>query len=102
MSLQWAGPVLAIVTFATIGIGHVLVRRLHARFGTFPAIPLFLLGLLVLFFSLMTARDLLAGVLGITAVTLIWDGIEIFRQEKRVRESHAEPQLSGEEESLPN
>jgi hypothetical protein len=100
--LQWAGPVLAIVTFATIGIGHVLVRGLHARFGTLPAIPLFLLGLLVLFFSLMTAGDLLAGVLGITAITLIWDGVEIFRQEKRVRESHAEPQRSGEEESLPN
>ena len=102
MSLQWAGPVLAIVTFATIGIGHVLVRRLHARFGTLPAIPLFLLGLLVFYFSLMTAGDLLAGVLGITAVTLIWDGVEIFRQEKRVRESHTEPRRGREEESLPN
>lgn len=102
MSLQWAGPVLAIVTFATIGIGHVLVRGLHARFGTLPAIPLFLSGLLVLSLSLMSGGDLLSGVLGIAAITLIWDGVEIFRQEKRVQASHAEPQRSGDEESLQN
>ena len=44
MNLQWAGIVLALTTFATIGFGHVLVRRLHARYGTRPAIPLFLAG----------------------------------------------------------
>ncbi len=85
MNLQWAGPILAVVTFATIGIGHVLVRRLHARFGTRPAIPLFALGLLVLIVSLFTRDDLFSAVLGITAITLLWDGIEMYRQEQRVR-----------------
>ena len=83
MNLQWAGPVLAVVTFATIGIGHVLVRRLYAQFGTQPAIPLFASGALVLAASLFTANNLVAGVLGITAITLIWDGIEMYRQAKR-------------------
>lgn len=81
--LQWAGLVLALVTFATIGVGHVLVRGLHARFGTQPAVPLFLLGGLVLAASALIADRLTSAVLGITGVTLLWDGIEIYRQEKR-------------------
>jgi hypothetical protein len=89
MSLQWAGIVLAITTFATIAFGHVLVRCLHARYSTRPAIPLFLAGGVVLFSSLLAAGDLLSGVLGITAVTLLWDGVEIYRQEKRVQREKA-------------
>jgi hypothetical protein len=83
--LQIAGLVLAVVTFVTIGIGHVLVRRLHARFGTRPALVFFLVGLSVLLLSLFSADDLLSAVLGITAITLVWDGVEIFRQESRMR-----------------
>jgi hypothetical protein len=83
MNLRWAGPVLAAVTFATIGIGHVLVRRLHARFGTRPAIPFFASGVLVLAASMFTANNLLSGALGISAITLLWDGIEMYRQEMR-------------------
>ena len=85
MSLQWAGPVLAVVTFGTIAAGHVLVRRLHARYGTRPAVPLFLTGVLVLAGSLGVSNDLLSGVLGITAITILWDGVEIYRQEKRMK-----------------
>jgi hypothetical protein len=85
MSLQWAGAILAFVTFATIGIGHVLVRRLHARFGTRPALPFFGLGLVVMVLSLAVHSNLLSAVLGLTAITLLWDGIEMFRQEKRLQ-----------------
>jgi hypothetical protein len=85
MVFQWAGLVLAVVTFGTIGFGHVLVRRLHARFGTRPAAPLFLLGALVLFVSASVEDNLLSGVLGITAITLLWDGVEMYRQEKRMQ-----------------
>jgi hypothetical protein len=73
------------VTFGAIGAGHVLVRHLHARFGTRPATLLFLLGGLVLVGSLGATSDLLSGVLGITAITLLWDGVEIYRQEKRMK-----------------
>ncbi len=85
LSLQWAGPVLALTTFATIGIGHVLVRRLHARFGTRPAIPFFILGGIVLLISLFSEVNLVSAILGITGITLVWDGIEIYRQEKRMQ-----------------
>ena len=85
MNLQAAGVILAAVTFATIGAGHVLVRRLHARFGTRPAFPLFALGLAILFASTIARANWLSGILGITAVTVLWDGVEMFRQERRVR-----------------
>jgi hypothetical protein len=85
MSVQWAGIILAFITFATIGVGHVLVRRLHARYGTQPALPFFGLGLLVLALSLAIPSDLLSAALGLTAITLVWDGIEMYRQEKRMK-----------------
>lgn len=44
MTLQWAGLVLAVLTFGTIGLGHVAVRKLNYRYGTKPA-PLQNLGL---------------------------------------------------------
>ena len=89
MNLQVGGVILAVVTFATIAAGHVLVRRLHARFGTRPAAPLFVAGLIVLLASLATGDDLTSGVLGITAVTILWDGVEMYRQEKRMQRERA-------------
>lgn len=86
MNLQWAGPVLALTTFVTIGAGHVMVRRFQARFGTRPAVPFFLCGALVLLGSMLVSGNLLSAVLGVTAITLLWDGLEIYRQEKRVQQ----------------
>lgn len=86
MNLQWAGPILAAMTFITIGIGHILVRRLHAHFGTRPALPFFILGGLVLWSSLYAQSNLVSGILGITAITFLWDGIEIYRQDRRARQ----------------
>jgi hypothetical protein len=34
--------------------------------------------------SAFVVNDLLSGVLGIIAITSIWDGIELYRQKKRV------------------
>ncbi len=82
-TIEWAGPILALTTFVTIGIGHVLVRYLHARFGVRPAIPFFILGGSVLFSSLYCMSNLISAILGLIGITLVWDGVEIFRQEKR-------------------
>jgi hypothetical protein len=83
MSLQWVGTLLAAVTFGTIAAGHVLVRRLHARYGTRPALPLFILGGLVLTASLLARDNMLSAVLGVSGITVVWDGIEMYRQERR-------------------
>lgn len=85
MNLQWAGPILALTTFVAIGAGHVMVRRFHARYGTRPAIVFFICGALALLGSLLAGSNLVSAVIGVTAITLLWDGVEMYRQEKRMR-----------------
>jgi hypothetical protein len=34
MTPQWAGLVLAALTFGTIALGHVVVRKINYRYGT--------------------------------------------------------------------
>ena len=89
MNIQWAGLILAITTFSTIGVGHVLVRLLHPKFGTRLGIPFLVLGGVVMVISVFSKSNLISGVLGIIAITTFWDGIEFFRQEKRVQKGHS-------------
>lgn len=89
MTLQWAGLILSGTTFATIGIGHVLVRRLYPIVGVKAGPVCWLLGLITYYGSIQAASDLLSGVLGVVAITLVWDGIEFFRQRRRVARGEA-------------
>jgi hypothetical protein len=89
MNLQWAGLVLAIVSFSTIGIGHVAVRWLNFHFGTKPAATLIFLGLVSLVTSLVASCNLVSAVFGIIGITTLWDSYELFRQEERIRRGHA-------------
>lgn len=88
MELQFAGPILAVVTFLTIWWGHVMVRVVHFYFGTRPTPAILGLGLIALLGSTQSP-DLLSAMLGIVGVTLLWDAFELHRQEKRVRQGHA-------------
>jgi hypothetical protein len=89
MTLQWAGLVLAVLTFGTIGLGHVAVRKLNYRYGTKPA-PIFLvLGLALLGLSLLVKDSLASAALGIVGMTTLWDAVELVRQEERIRRGHA-------------
>ncbi len=85
MTLQWIGPLMALLTVGTIAFGHVLVRKAHARFGTRPGWPLIALGGLLLLASLFSAAHWLAAVLGVLGITTFWDGVEVFHQEKRIQ-----------------
>lgn len=89
MSVEWAGPILAVVTVLTIGVGHVTVRKLNYHLGTWPAYPLFVFGIGALAASLFVSSDLVSAVLGIVGITTAWDGVEMFRQERRVAKGHA-------------
>ena len=89
MTLQWAGLALAVTTVATIGVGHVLVRKLNYHFGTKPAPLAFLLGAAAMAASLLVSRDLTSALLGIVGITTLWDGVELIRQEERVRKGRA-------------
>lgn len=89
MSLQWAGAVLAIVTFATIGLGHVAVRKVNYLYGTKPVPYVLITGLLFLFISLRLESNLASAALGIIGITMLWDSFELIRQEERIRRGHA-------------
>ena len=85
MTLQWVGLVLAVLTLGTIGLGHVVVRKLNYRYGTKPA-PFFLvLGLLLLGLSLLATDNLASAALGIVGMTTLWDAVEFIRQEEHIR-----------------
>ena len=91
MNVQWAGPIYGLLTVLTIGLGHALVRWLHARWCTRFGLPLMILGGTLLFESTQIGSNLWAGALGIVALTTIWDGVEIFRQAQRAsRDGKAE------------
>jgi len=85
MTLQWIGPTLAIATVFSIALGHILVRRLYARYNTRPALPLLVIGMTLLTGTLWLASDFWAALLGVLGVTCFWDGVEIFRQERRMQ-----------------
>lgn len=89
MNLQWGGPILAITTLITIGFGHVAVRKLNYLYGTKLALIVVGLGLLALLLSLRAVDDLTSAVLGIVGATTLWDAIELYRQEERIRRGHA-------------
>jgi|Deesub1362A_J573_1020465.scaffolds.fasta_scaffold01109_4 uncharacterized membrane protein len=95
MTLQWIGPLMALLTVGTIAFGHVLVRWLHARFGTRPGGPLLGLGLLLLIASLFSRADWVSAVLGVLGITTFWDGVEVFHQEKRMRRDAALQEARG-------
>ncbi len=89
MTLQWAGLVLAVLTFGTIGLGHVAVRKLNYQYGTKPAPVFLVLGLGLLVLSLVTKANLTSAALGIVGMTTLWDAVELIRQEERIRRGHA-------------
>ena len=89
MSLQWAGPTLAVLTLATIAFGHVMVRKVNYLYGTKPAPYVLGLGLVFLLISLCVASDLTSSALGILGMTTLWDSFELMRQEERIRRGHA-------------
>ncbi|HBS12268.1 MAG TPA: hypothetical protein DEO36_06975 [Flavobacteriaceae bacterium] len=86
---NYVGPILAVTVFVTIGIGHVAVRYLNYHLGTKPGIPLFIIGFSLLIYTMYVPSDLWSSVVGIIGMTTVWDGIEMYRQEKRIINGHA-------------
>jgi hypothetical protein len=91
MELQWVGLVAAVATFFGIWFGHVAVRKIEFNVEKLW-IPISLslaLGLSLEIFSLITDDLLLTTASGILGVTMLWDGFEFWRQQKRVIKGHA-------------
>jgi uncharacterized membrane protein len=81
----------AITAFLAIWFGHVGVRKIEAASRTVlvPIISAVLLGLIVEYLSVISENIHLKAIFGIVGVTLLWDGFEFIRQQKRIRKGHA-------------
>lgn len=89
--LQFAGFWMAIATFLGIWWGHVGVRWLEAHSPNIwpPALVLLGTGIALNGYSTVAPNLTLAGVSSIIGITLMWDALELYRQQKRVQKGHA-------------
>lgn len=91
MSLNLTGLASALAAFSGIWLGHVAVRYFEARLSDLrPAVAVCLtLGLGLWAGALLAPSAPVSAALGILGVTLLWDAVEFYRQERRVRIGHA-------------
>jgi hypothetical protein len=79
------GLVLSACVLALIALFHIIVVKFEYYVGT-KFWPVFLAtGLVCVILSLLTANDLLSGILGVTGVFLFWSIRELIEQKERVK-----------------
>jgi hypothetical protein len=85
------GLVAALTAFFSIWFGHVAVRKIEFLSPTIclPATIFASAGLLVEILSLSTLYRPLSAIFGILGITLLWDAIELSRQQRRIIKGHA-------------
>src|SRR5512133_3344640 len=85
------GPVAALTAFFGIWFGHVAVRKVEFLSPTIwlPTTIFAALGLIVEFLSLSTFHRPLSTIFGILGITLLFDALELTRQQKRIIKGHA-------------
>jgi hypothetical protein len=85
------GPVAALTAFFSIWFGHVAVRKVESSSATIwiPSTIFALLGLVVEYLSLLSSNRALSAACGILGITLLWDAIELWRQQRRIMKGHA-------------
>ena len=89
--MNWIGLAAAAATFFGVWFGHVAVRKLEFISKTIwlPALIFVAAGLGLEFLALSSANPPLSAGLGILGVTVLWDALELARQQGRVRKGHA-------------
>lgn len=89
--MNLVGLVAALATFFGVWLGHVAVRKIefHSRTIWLPTAVFATVGLPLEWFSLTTSNLLLSTALGIIGMTLLWDAIEVSRQQNRIKKGHA-------------
>ncbi len=93
--VTFTGFFAAMATFLGVWLGHVLVRKVEARAVDlrFPVAVCVAAGFGLEFGALLAAWRPLSAALGILGMTVLWDAVEFYRQEKRVRLGRAPARL---------
>ena len=85
------GLVAAAAAFLGIWVGHVAVRKIEATapFLWVPALVFVCAGGALEACAAAVSDTALSAAAGILGITLLWDALELFRQERRVQNGHA-------------
>lgn len=85
------GVLAALTTVLSIWFGHVLVRKLEARVNRLLPAILICVGLGITFGigAWVSFHNSTSAISGIIGITFLWDALEFFRQENRVKIGHA-------------
>lgn len=91
MDINLVGLASAAATFLGVWIGHVSVRKIEREVERIwiPSIIALLLGIALELLSLWSSSRALSAFCAILGVTLLWDALEFYRQQNRIKEGHA-------------
>ncbi len=89
--MSLVGPVAALAAFLSIWLGHVSVRKIEYVSCTLwlPTVVFIGAGLILEGLSLAVRSLPASAACGIVGITLLWDALELRRQQNRVRTGHA-------------
>ncbi len=91
MEINFIGLAAALATFFGVWLGHVSVRKIERETVNLwiPSCIAFTLGFGFEIASFLTSSLELSAIGSILGVTLLWDALEFFRQQKRIKRGHA-------------
>lgn len=91
MQINVVGLISALVTFLGIAFGHIAVRWIEFRIvHLWIPVLLFLFGGIAMETTSLASTNLPSKIIwGILGFIFLWDAVELFRQERRVRRGHA-------------
>ncbi len=91
MSLNLIGLITALTTFLGIWLGHVAVRKVEFISPRLwlPALIAATFGLGLEILALLSPGCPLSAAAGILGMTLLWDALEFYRQQRRVEKGYA-------------
>jgi hypothetical protein len=91
VNINLVGVAAALATFLGVWLGHVAVRKIERQtiHLWMPICAALLIGTSFGVFSFLTPILILSAAGGILAVTFLWDALEFFRQQNRIKHGHA-------------
>lgn len=82
--MNFTGIIFGFFVFFSIGIYHVLVVKVEYYWGTWPWIVFFLLGIICIYLSLASDKEVASIFWGYLGFINLWTIKELFEQKKRV------------------
>lgn len=91
VNINFIGLAAALATFFGVWLGHVSVRKIERETVKLwkPALIAIALGTGFEIAALLTSSLVFSAMSSILGVTLLWDALEFFRQQKRIKKGHA-------------